>query len=108
MRYKKDINWFFFASTSHVYPTQKKKISEKNKTKPSSKYGKTKLLAENYIKKKLKNKKFGFCIGRIFSIFDNKESRDRGIETFEFSTEDIVRSELTKFIVSKLSKLDTI
>ena len=46
--------------------------------------------------------------GKIFSIFDNKESRDRGIETFEFSTEDIVRSELTKFIVSKLSKLDTI
>ena len=31
-----------------------------------------------------------------------------GIETFEFGTEDIVRSELTKFIVSKLSKLDTI
>ena len=73
LRYKKDINWFFFASTSHVYPTQKKKISEKNKTKPSSKYGKTKLLAENYIKKKLKNKKFGFCIGRIFSIFDNRQ-----------------------------------
>ncbi len=46
--------------------------------------------------------------GKIFSIFDNKESRDMGIETFEFGTEDIVRSELTKFIVSKLSKLDTI
>ena len=46
--------------------------------------------------------------GKTFSIFDNKESRDMGIETFEFGTEDIVRSALTKFIVSKLSKLDTI
>ena len=46
--------------------------------------------------------------GKIFSIFDNKESRDMGIESFEFDEEDIVRSELTKFIVSKLSKLDTI
>ena len=46
--------------------------------------------------------------GRIFSIFDNQESRDMGIETFEFGTEDIVRSELTKFVVSKLCKLDTI
>ena len=31
-----------------------------------------------------------------------------GIETFEFNEEDIVRSVLTKFIVTKLSKLDTI
>ena len=73
LKYKKDINWFFFASTSHVYPSQKKKILEKNKTKPLSKYGKTKLLAENYIIKKFKNKKYGFCIGRIFSIFDNRQ-----------------------------------
>ena len=66
------IKWFFFASTSHVYPLQTKNISEKNKTKPLSKYGKTKLKAENYIIKKLKNKKYNFCVGRIFSIFDNK------------------------------------
>ena len=30
------------------------------------------------------------------------------IHTFEFSEEDIVRSELTKFIVSKLAECDTI
>ncbi len=67
---KKNIKWFFFASTSHVYPYQKKKIKENFRTNPISKYGKTKLLAENYIKKKLKN--INFCIGRIFSIIDNK------------------------------------
>ncbi len=67
----KNIKWFFFASTSHVYPFNKKKIKENFKTNPISKYGKTKLVAENYIKKKLKNKKF--CIGRIFSVLDNKD-----------------------------------
>jgi nucleoside-diphosphate-sugar epimerase len=72
LKYKKNIKWFFFASTSHVYPSQKKSISEKNETKPLSKYGKTKLKAENYIIKKFKNEKLNFCVGRIFSIFDNK------------------------------------
>tara|TARA_R110002020_G_scaffold275092_1_gene490354 strand:+ start:291 stop:1052 length:762 start_codon:yes stop_codon:yes gene_type:complete len=45
---------------------------------------------------------------KIFNVFDNKESKDMGIETFEFTEEDIVRSELTKFIVTKISKLETI
>ena len=36
----------------------------------------------------------------------NEESKDKGIHTFEFSEEDIVRSELTKFIVSKLSEVN--
>ena len=49
---KKKIKWFFFASSSHVYPLNKRKINENFKTIPVSKYGKTKLLAENYIKKK--------------------------------------------------------
>jgi phosphate starvation-inducible protein PhoH len=45
---------------------------------------------------------------KIFDIFNNKESQKMGIETFEFTTEDIVRSELTKFIVGKISELETI
>jgi len=45
---------------------------------------------------------------KIFHIFDNEESRKMGIETFEFATEDIVRSELTKFIVSKVALWETI
>ena len=73
-RHNKSINWFFFASTSHVYPHKFHKINEKHKSKPSSKYGKTKLLAEQYIEKKLKKTKIKFCIGRIFSIIDNKGS----------------------------------
>ena len=44
-----------------------KKINEKKKTNPISKYGLTKLKAENYIIKKLSNR-IPFCIGRIFSF----------------------------------------
>lgn len=71
VKYKKNIDWFFFSSTSHVYPLQIRKIKENFKTNPSSKYGKTKLLSENYIKKKFDKIQIRYCIGRIFSIFDN-------------------------------------
>ena len=50
----KKIKWFFFASTSHVYGFSNKKIKETMKTKPISKYGSTKLKAENYIVKSFK------------------------------------------------------
>ena len=70
IKYRKDIKFFFFSSTSHVYNSKNKffRINEKSVTKPYSKYGKTKLLAENYIKKKLKKIKIKYCIGRIFSF----------------------------------------
>ncbi len=68
---KKNIKWFFFSSSSHVYKMKKNKINEISPTIPSSNYGKTKLLAENYIKKRLQKSKITFCIGRIFSIYDN-------------------------------------
>ena len=72
IKYNKKISWFFFSSTSHVYPHKNFKIKEKLKVQPSSKYGKTKLLAENYIIRKLSRVNIEFCIGRIFSILDNK------------------------------------
>ncbi|MBD1140983.1 SDR family oxidoreductase [Pelagibacterales bacterium SAG-MED39] len=60
------VKWFFFASTSHVYSTSRKKISEKSKINPVSFYGKTKYLAEKKLKK-LNKKNIKVCIGRIFS-----------------------------------------
>ncbi len=70
IKFEKDIKFFFFSSTSHVYNSKSKfsKLSEKSQTKPYSKYGKTKLLAENYIKKKLNSVQIKYCIGRIFSF----------------------------------------
>jgi len=41
----------------------------------------------------------------IYSVFDNEESRAQGIYTFEFTEDDIMRSELVKFIVRKLTPL---
>lgn len=72
---KNNIKWFFFSSTSHVYSSTKKKILESTKIKPCSYYGQTKLLAENYIRKKLKNK-IKFSIGRIFSTTNKNQKKN--------------------------------
>ena len=67
--------WLFYASTSHVYKLNKKLvlINENNLAKPQSFYGKTKLIAEKYLVKKLKNKEISLCIGRIFSFTDKNQ-----------------------------------
>lgn len=72
---KKNI-YFLFTSTSHVYNYSDKPISEKNKTKPISKYGLSKLLAEQVIQKKLKKTNIDYSIARIFSFtnFNQNES----------------------------------
>ena len=77
IKYKKKPKLIFFSSTSHVYKTSKtfKKLKENDKIFPISLYGKTKFLAENYIKKKLKNQKIKYCIGRIFSFTDKKQEK---------------------------------
>ena len=72
IKYKPNLKWFFYSSTSHVYSYSKKKIKENYQLNPISKYGKTKLMAENLIIKKFNNTNIKFCIGRIFSIIDNK------------------------------------
>jgi phosphate starvation-inducible PhoH-like protein len=43
---------------------------------------------------------------KIFSAFDNEESRDMGIHTFEFDETDIVRSAITRFIVQKINTIE--
>ena len=43
IKQKKNIKWFFFSSSSHVYKMKRNKINEACSTIPSSKYGKTKL-----------------------------------------------------------------
>ena len=67
--------WLFFASTSHVYKLNYKshKISEKEKPKPQSRYGKTKYFAEKYLIQKLKKSNMNLCIGRIFSFTDKNQ-----------------------------------
>ena len=76
VKYKKKVKSIFFASTSHVYKIQNKdyRIDENHKLEPYSKYGKTKLLAENYFRENLKKNKIKHCIGRIFSYTDPKQN----------------------------------
>lgn len=73
---KFQLKWFFFASTSHVYKYSKRDISETNKKRPVSYYGKTKLMAENYIVKKLENLSIPYCIGRIFSTANKNQKKN--------------------------------
>ena len=70
-------SWLFFASTSHVYKLNFKpqKTNEKEKPKPQTKYGKTKLIAENHLIKELYNTKIRLCIGRIFSFTDKNQKK---------------------------------
>ena len=70
------VEWFFFSSTSHVYKSYNKKISENFIKKPISFYGKTKLLAEDYIIKNLKDEKIKYCIGRIFSTTNKNQKKN--------------------------------
>lgn len=76
VKYKKKVKNIFLASTSHVYKIQNKdlRINEMQRLEPYSRYGKTKLLAENYFRENLKNNKIKYCIGRIFSYTDPKQN----------------------------------
>jgi phosphate starvation-inducible PhoH-like protein len=49
------------------------------------------------------NGKTGFA--PIFKCFNNKESEEEGIYTFTFSDDDIVRSDILKFIIGQLDLL---
>jgi phosphate starvation-inducible protein PhoH len=44
---------------------------------------------------------------RIENLFSDQESSKFGINTFEFTEEDVVRSELVKFLVTKFKGLNT-
>ena len=41
---------------------------------------------------------------RMFDLFSDDQSKSAGISTFEFTEEDIMRSELVKFLVTKLKE----
>ena len=75
LKKKKKKIWFFFPSSSHIYSFSNKKLNEKSKKIPISKYGKLKLLAERLIKKSLRKTQINYCIGRIFSFTHFKQKK---------------------------------
>ena len=48
------------------------------------------------------NGKSGFA--DMYSLFNDDESKEKGIHTFHFGAEDIKRSEILKFVIEKISK----
>lgn len=48
------------------------------------------------------NGKSGFA--PMFDLFNDEDSRSHGIYSFKFNSEDILRSEILKYIISKLNK----
>lgn len=84
--------------------------------------------AQNYSRKELvtaitrigENTKYFICgdptqsdingksgLSPICDLFDSKESKEKGIHVFKFEKEDIMRSEILKFIIGKLETLKT-
>jgi phosphate starvation-inducible PhoH-like protein len=51
------------------------------------------------------NGRSGF--NKIRDIFNNEESAEQGIHSFEFTYEDIMRSEILKFIIKKLDEKES-
>ena len=97
-KYNSDLKWFFYSSTSHVYSYSKRKIKENYKIKPITKYGKTKLMAENLIIKEFKNTNIRYCIGRIFSIIDKKNK--------DFFLKSLINKIMSKKKIVKLDNLN--
>jgi len=63
--------WLFYSSTSHVYASSNKPISENDAKNPISEYGKTKYDAEKIICHNYEN----HCIGRIFSFYHDTQKK---------------------------------
>ncbi len=93
-----NISWLFFSSTSHVYKSSKIRIKENSRKEPISYYGKTKLLAEKYIQKKM-NKKINYCIGRIFSTANKNQRKNYLVPDLKIKTK-------TKSKIIKLENLN--
>jgi phosphate starvation-inducible PhoH-like protein len=45
---------------------------------------------------------------KIFNVFNDQESKEKGVQTFSFTHDDIVRSEILKFLIKKLEKIEPV
>ena len=43
---------------------------------------------------------------KLIKVFNDEESKEMGIHTFSFGEEDIMRSELVKFLIAKLKSIE--
>ena len=107
---QKENLYFIFSSTSHVYNFNLKKNSEGSKIFGISKYGKTKIAAEKYIR--TKSSKTDICIARISSLVSEKQNDNfflpylvrKGISKniIQFKNSNVVRNFIHVSDVSKI------
>ena len=75
-KYKPNLKLFFYIYSTCISIKRFNIAITENSKKPFTEYGKTKLLAENYIIKKLKKAEIPYCIVRIFNIADKKQPKN--------------------------------
>ena len=107
---QKESLYFLFSSTSHVYNFNLKKNSEGSRIFGISKYGKTKIAAEKYIRAKLN--KSDVCIARISSLVSEKQTDDfflpnlirkgKSKKIIQFKNSNVVRNFIHVSDVSKI------
>ena len=76
---KTNVKNLIFSSTAAIYKEGQYKVSEKSTIKPKSIYGKTKIKAENLIKKFAKKNKINYGILRYFNIAGSSPSGKIGL-----------------------------
>ena len=76
---KTNVKNFIFSSTAAIYKEGQYKVSEKSLIKPEGIYGKTKIKAENLIKKFGRKNKINYCILRYFNIAGSSPSGKIGL-----------------------------
>ena len=107
---QKESLYFLFSSTSHVYNFNLKKNSEGSKIFGVSKYGKTKIAAEKYVRSKLN--KTDYCIARISSLVSEKQTdnfflpnlvrKGKRKNVIQFKNSNVVRNFIHVSDVSKI------
>jgi UDP-glucose 4-epimerase len=68
--------WLFYASTSHVYKATNRPLLETDPISPKTFYGYTKWVGEKILENFSANHNLPYCCGRIFSFYDNFQSKD--------------------------------
>ena len=96
----KNLKYFLFISTSHVYKPSLNPLSEEDLRYPKTVYGKSKKLAEDYIMKRKKIFYFKIGIARIFNFYSMRQKNG-------FFITDILNKLRRKQEILNLKKINT-
>jgi nucleoside-diphosphate-sugar epimerase len=96
----KYFKYFLFSSSSHVYKTSLKALSENSIRKPLTVYGNSKKKVEDFIFKNFKKMKFKVGVARIFNFYSYKHGKG-------FFIQDLKKKMKNKNKILKINKINT-